>query len=68
MTTEAIITLLIFVAVVVLLIWQPIHPILVGAAIPTLLVILGIIDPKTAYSQFTNSTVVICLGLSLIHI
>ena len=66
MTTEAIITLLMFVAVVVLLIWQPIHPILVGAAIPTLLVILGIIDPKTAYSQFTNSTVVICLGLGVV--
>mgnify|MGYP000394063988 CR=1 FL=1 len=35
MSTQAIITLVVFVAVIVLLIWKPIHPIVIGACIPT---------------------------------
>lgn len=66
MTTPAIITSIIFVFTMILLIWQPIHPVLIGALIPTILASFGIIDGGTAYAQFANSTVVFFLGLVVV--
>ena len=66
MTIPAIITCVIFVVVVILLIWQPVHPILIGAAIPALLAAFKIIDAKTAYAEFGNTTVVFFMGLVVV--
>jgi len=66
MTTAAIITCVIFVLTMVLLVWQPIHPILIGALIPSLLAAFKIIDGGSAFMQFGNSTVVFFLGLTVV--
>lgn len=66
MSTDAILTLTCFAAVIVLLIWKPIHPILIGASIPTTLALLGILDPKTAFSDFANTTIVFFMSLLVV--
>lgn len=66
MSTAAILTLVIFFAVIVLLIWKPIHPIVTGAAIPTVLALLGILSPKTAFNDFANSTVIFFMSLLVV--
>lgn len=66
MSTSAIITTILFVAVIVLLIWQPVHPVVIGAFIPSILAALGIIDAKTAYAQFANTTVVFFVALGVV--
>lgn len=66
MSTQALISCIIFVAVVILLIWQPVHPVVIGAAIPAVLVSFGIIDAKTAYAEFGNTTVVFFMGLMVV--
>jgi len=66
MTTQAILACVVFVAAIVFLIWKPIHPILIGAAIPTVLALLGILDAKTAFSDFANTTVIFFMSLLVI--
>lgn len=66
MNTQALITTFLFVAVIILLIWQPVHPVLIGALIPSVLAALNIIDPKTAYAQFANTTVVFFVALGVV--
>ena len=66
MTIPAIITCIIFVVVIILLVWQPVHPILVGAAIPAVLAAFKIIDGGTAYAEFGNTTVVFFMGLVVV--
>lgn len=66
MSIAAIITCIIFVATVLLLIFQPIPVVIVGAAIPAILASFGIISPKTAYSDFSNTTVVFVVVFCII--
>ena len=66
MSTQAIITLCVFVAVIILLIWKPIHPIVIGASIPTVLALTGVLDPATAFSDFANTTVIFFMGLLVV--
>lgn len=66
LSNDAIITLIVFVATIVLLIWQKVHPVILGASIPTILAAFNIIKPGSAYMQFANTTVVFFLGLTVI--
>lgn len=66
MSTQAIITLCVFVAVIILLIWKPIHPIVIGASIPTVLALTGVLDPATAFSDFANTTVIFFMSLLVV--
>lgn len=66
MSTQAIITLVVFVAVIVLLIWKPIHPIVIGACIPTVLALTGVLDASTAFSDFANTTVIFFMSLLVV--
>lgn len=58
--------IIVFIAAVILLIWKPIHPILIGASIPTTLALLGILDAKRAFSDFANTTVIFFMSLLVI--
>lgn len=66
MSIQAIITCILFIAVIILLIWQPVHPIVVGALIPAVLASFGIIKGGAAYMEFGNTTVVFFLSLSVV--
>lgn len=66
MSLQAIITCVIFVATVLLLIFQPIPVVIIGAAIPAVLASFGIISPKTAYADFSNTTVVFVVVFCII--
>ena len=66
MTLQAILAIIVFIAAVILLIWKPIHPILIGASIPTTLALLGILDAKSAFSDFANTTVIFFMSLLVI--
>lgn len=66
MTTQAILALVVFVAAIVLLIWKPLHPIVIGASIPTALALLGILDANRAFADFANSTVIFFMSLLVI--
>ena len=66
MSTQAIITCIVFVVTMILLIWQPIHPILIGALVPSVLASFKIIEAKSAYMEFANTTVVFFLGLCVV--
>ncbi len=66
MTTQGILAIIVFVAAIILLIWKPIHPIVIGAAIPISLALLGILDAKTAFADFANTTVIFFMSLLVI--
>lgn len=66
MTIAAMMTVAIFVLVIILLIWQPINPILVGAGIPLALTLLGIVKPAVAFQQFANTTVIFFMCLLVV--
>ncbi|SDI43006.1 SLC13 family permease [Natribacillus halophilus] len=66
MTTEAIIALVIFVTAIILLIWRPISPIVIGAMIPTSLALFGVIDADRAFADFANSTVIFFMSLLVV--
>ncbi|SHD76858.1 SLC13 family permease [Schnuerera ultunensis] len=66
MTLQAILAIIVFFAAVILLIWKPIHPILIGAGIPITLALLGILDAKTAFADFANTTVIFFMSLLVI--
>ena len=66
MTTNGIITIVIFLLTIVLLISKKLHPILIGACIPTALALLKILDPKTAFSDFANTTIVFFMSLLVV--
>ena len=66
MTTQAILACLIFVATIILLVWQPVHMVIIGALIPAVLATCGLIDPKTAYTDFGNTTIVFFMGLVVV--
>lgn len=66
MSIQALITCLLFVVVILLLIWQPVHPIVVGALIPAVLATCGIIKAGDAYKEFGNTTVIFFLSLSVV--
>ena len=66
MTTQGIIACAIFIITVILLIWKPIHPILIGTLVPASLVIFKLIDAKTAYSEFANTTIVFFMALLVV--
>ena len=59
-------TLIIFAVVVVLLIWQPIHPIMIGASIPIALSVLKVINPAQAFGQFANTTIIFFMSLLVV--
>lgn len=66
MSIQAIITVILFLVVIVLLIWQPVSPIVVGAGIPVFLAVFGIVDGKSAFSQFSNTTVIFFMSLLVV--
>lgn len=66
MTTNGIITIVIFLLTIVLLISKKLHPILIGACIPTALALFKILDPKTAFSDFANTTIVFFMSLLVV--
>lgn len=66
MTLQAILAIIVFCIAVILLIWKPIHPILIGAGIPITLAVLGILDAKTAFADFANTTVIFFMSLLVI--
>ena len=66
MITQAIITVAVFLFTMIALIKQFIHPILLGALIPCILVTAKIIPGGSAFMQFANTTVVFFLGLTVI--
>lgn len=66
MSTQAILACIVFLAAIILLIWKPVHPILIGASIPIALSILGILDAKSAFSDFSNTTVIFFMSLLVI--
>lgn len=66
MSFEAIATLLIFFSAVIMLIWQPVHPALTGVLIPTLLSLVGILEPNEAFADFANPTIFFAMGLLVI--
>ena len=66
MSIAAIITCIVFVLTVLLLVFQPISVIITGAAIPAILASCGIIRPKTAYADFSNTTVVFVVVFCII--
>lgn len=66
MSTQAIITCVIFVITIFLLVAKPIPIIVTGALIPTVLALFGIIKADTAFSDFTNSTNVFMICFCII--
>lgn len=66
MTIQAILTIIIFICVIILLIWKPVHPIVIGAAIPIALSVLKITDPSKAFADFANTTVIFFMSLLVI--
>lgn len=66
MTTKGIITIVIFLVTIILLISKKLHPILIGASIPAALALFNILDPKTAFSDFSNTTVVFFMSLLVV--
>lgn len=66
MTMAGMITVGLFFLVIILLIWQPVSPVLVGAGIPLVLTLCGIISPKVAFAQFSNSTVIFFMSLLVV--
>jgi len=66
MSTEAIIAVTIFVVAIVLLIWRPISPILIGAMIPTSLALFGVLDADVAFADFANSVVIFFMSLLVV--
>lgn len=66
MSVAAMMTIGLFILVVILLIWQPINPILVGAGIPLALTLLGIVKPAIAFNQFANTTVIFFMCLLVV--
>lgn len=66
MSTAALITTIIFIVTILFLVFEPIDPIITGALIPAVLVVFGIIEPKSAYSNFANTTIVFFISLVVI--
>lgn len=66
MSTQAILAMVVFIAAIVLLIWKPVHPIVIGAGIPITLAVLGILDAKKAFADFANTTVIFFMSLLVI--
>lgn len=66
MTTQGIITIVVFIVTIILLISKKLHPVLIGASIPTVLALFNILDPKTAFSDFSNTTVVFFMSLLVV--
>ena len=64
MTWQATFTCVVFLITLILLIWQKVPMVILGAAIPAVLATAGIIDPKEAYSDFGNTTVVFFICVS----
>ena len=51
MSAQAIMTLVLFLAVTVLLIWQPVSPIVIGAGIPVILAVFNVVEPCLLYTS-----------------
>ena len=66
MSAQAIMTLVLFLAVIVLLIWQPVSPIVIGAGIPVILAVFNVVEPSKAFSQFSNTTVIFFMSLLVV--
>lgn len=66
MTIEAILAVVIFIVAVILLIWKPVHPILIGAGIPISLALFGVMDARTAFADFANTTVIFFMSLLVV--
>ena len=66
MSFQAMLTCLIFVITVILLIWQPLHMVILGALIPAVLAAFGLIDAGSAYMEFGNTTIVFFMGLVVV--
>ena len=66
MSAQAIMTLVLFLAVIVLLIWQPVSPIVIGAGIPVILSVFNVVEPSKAFSQFSNTTVIFFMSLLVV--
>ena len=66
MTWQATFTCVVFLITLILLVWQKVPMVILGAAIPAVLAIAGVIDPKEAYSDFGNTTVVFFMGLVVV--
>ena len=66
MSSQALITCLIFVITMILLISQRVHMVILGALIPAVLAALGVIDAGSAYMEFGNTTIVFFMGLVVV--
>lgn len=66
MTTAAMIAVAVFAAAIILLIWKPVHPILIGAGIPITLALCGVMDAKSAFADFANTTVIFFMSLLVV--
>lgn len=66
MSIQGIITLGIFLLTIILLIWKPVHPIVVGASIPILLSIFKVLPASQAFQDFGNTTVVFFMSLLVV--
>jgi sodium-dependent dicarboxylate transporter 2/3/5 len=66
MAIQGIMTLGIFVLTIILLVWKPVHPIVVGASIPILLSVLKILPANQAFQDFGNTTVVFFMSLLVV--
>lgn len=66
MTTSAVLAVIIFIVAVIMLIWKPVHPILIGAGIPISLALFGVMDASAAFADFANTTVVFFMSLLVV--
>ncbi len=63
MSIDAIITVTLFVLVIALLVWGKVDEIIVGVSIPVLLSLFKILDPKVAFNDFANTTVIFFMSM-----
>ncbi len=63
MSIDAIITVALFVLVIALLVWGKVDEIIVGVSIPVLLSLFKILDPKVAFNDFANTTVIFFMSM-----
>lgn len=66
MTFQATLTCMIFAVTVILLIWQKVNMVILGALIPAVLAAFGLIDASKAFMEFGNTTIVFFMGLVVI--
>lgn len=62
-TLQGWITIGLFLWVIIGLVFKPVDEIIVGISVPTVLALTGILNPKTAFSDFANTTVLFFMSM-----